>query len=569
MSFTQEEKALLLQLHNAYRSMVRPPAKNMRELVWDDDLEEFARQHSQACTGAHSSRSMVKVWSVLVSERWNLMAENLYWSYGDRYSIEEAMWMFWEEGIDYHISNNTCTHWRTCSHYKALVLETSWRVGCSINQCQNFSNNPYPGPAMLMTCSYNGMYLVDARPYTAGDTCSGCTRDIVGSQFANCRNRLCVTYQLLRRNEGFDGNTTIVGLDYSDFLADENREFNTRSLESTTAVFRATNANTTASRMIQTSTTAARVTETSTAVPRVIEASTTAARVTEISTAVPRITQTSTTAARVTETSTAVPRMTQTSTTAARVTETSTAVPRMTQTSTTAARVTETSTSVPRITQTSTTAARVTETSTAVPTMTQTSTTAARVTETSTAVPRVTEIRTTPSRRTEAGTAIFRVTETSTAAARTTEARTTASSVTEISAAASTATGTSIEALRVTADISATASLVPTAHQPSYWTTLSSQPEARSPSTSSATSTNPTIAVTKQIAEESTAKSDYPRTLHTLSIQDITTITDNLIEWNMLPGPEDGGLNTAQRYSHCSSNILPLVVIIMYYFLLF
>ena len=32
-SFTEEEKVLLLQLHNAYRSMVQPPARNMRELV--------------------------------------------------------------------------------------------------------------------------------------------------------------------------------------------------------------------------------------------------------------------------------------------------------------------------------------------------------------------------------------------------------------------------------------------------------------------------------------------------------------------------------------------------------
>ena len=53
--------------------------------LWDDDLEEYARQHSQACSGAHSARSMVKNWSPLVTERWDLMAENLYWSYGKQY----------------------------------------------------------------------------------------------------------------------------------------------------------------------------------------------------------------------------------------------------------------------------------------------------------------------------------------------------------------------------------------------------------------------------------------------------------------------------------------------------
>ncbi|GFR60546.1 hypothetical protein ElyMa_001824400 [Elysia marginata] len=190
-SFNEEEKVLLLKLHNAYRSMVQPPARNMREMVWDTDLENYARQHSQACSGAHSARSMVKVWSPLISERWDLMGENLYWSYGDRYSLEEALWMFWEEGSGYDISANTCTHRLTCGHYKVLVLESSWRVGCSINQCDSFTDNPYPGPAMFMTCSYNGMYLDAARPYSVGEACSGCNRETVGTQFANCRNRLC------------------------------------------------------------------------------------------------------------------------------------------------------------------------------------------------------------------------------------------------------------------------------------------------------------------------------------------------------------------------------------------
>ncbi|RUS85438.1 hypothetical protein EGW08_006829 [Elysia chlorotica] len=177
-SFTAEEKDLLLQLHNAYRSMVQPPAKNMKELVWDSDLEEYARQHSQACSGGHSARSMVKVWSPIVSERWDLMGENLYWSYGIMYSI------FF---VPYSVF----------SVMYALVLETSSRVGCSINQCDRFTDNPYPGPAMFMTCSYDGMYLDTERPYTIGEACSGCDRNTVGSQFANCRNRLCDDATLL------------------------------------------------------------------------------------------------------------------------------------------------------------------------------------------------------------------------------------------------------------------------------------------------------------------------------------------------------------------------------------
>ncbi|KAK3774779.1 hypothetical protein RRG08_019642 [Elysia crispata] len=256
-SFTEEEKSVLLQLHNAYRSMAQPPAQNMRELVWDTDLEEYARQHSQACSGGHSARSMVKVWSPLVSERWDLMGENLYWSYGkyqrrlehitldlrdlmgenlywsygDRYSIEEAMWMFWEEGSGYDIYNNTCNHRLTCGHYKALVLESSWRVGCSINQCDRFTDNPYPGPAMFMTCNYNGMYIDTDRPYTVGDSCSGCTRRSVGSQFANCRHRLCVSSRQLRGGTGFDGNTALIGIQHSDFTSGDDRtDLHTREL---------------------------------------------------------------------------------------------------------------------------------------------------------------------------------------------------------------------------------------------------------------------------------------------------------------------------------------------------
>nr|KAI8765889.1 peptidase inhibitor 16-like [Biomphalaria glabrata] len=214
-SFTEEEKSKLLNLHNAYRSMVIPQAANMRELIWDKDLEEFAKDHVQNCTGAHSHRSMVKRWKPNEPnswKEWSYMGEVLYYRYSHWYSIEEAMWMWWSEGKDYDITTNTCVNGKECGHYLVMTTAANSRVGCSINVCQKFSVSKYPTPATFMACVYDAPYFHTDRPYKVGDVCSECTRQKQGYHFQYCRHQLCIGPEQRFRKVGFSGNTSVTGI---------------------------------------------------------------------------------------------------------------------------------------------------------------------------------------------------------------------------------------------------------------------------------------------------------------------------------------------------------------------
>ncbi|KAH9512860.1 hypothetical protein Btru_036779 [Bulinus truncatus] len=187
------KKKLILDLHNAYRSMVIPEATNMKELIWDNDLEEFAKNHTHSCTGSHSNRQMVKKWRPEKEywNTWSLMGEVLYYHYSTWYSINEAMWMWWAEGKDYDISSLTCVPGRVCGHNQVMTTAANSKVGCSINVCKQFSVSKYPTPATYISCVYDAPYYTDVRPYTVGKSCSECTHKNQGYQFQYCRHKLC------------------------------------------------------------------------------------------------------------------------------------------------------------------------------------------------------------------------------------------------------------------------------------------------------------------------------------------------------------------------------------------
>uniref|UniRef100_A0A0B6ZEL9 SCP domain-containing protein n=1 Tax=Arion vulgaris TaxID=1028688 RepID=A0A0B6ZEL9_9EUPU len=208
--FTDDQKFDIVQIHNSYRSMVDPPAAYMRELLWDDDLENYAWNHTQACTGAHSAGTMIKVWPHSWSpiyETWKYMGENLYYMRAPWYSYKEAIWMFWEEGSKYDIATRTCTHKNTCTHYRVVTTDSSYRIGCAINTCNSFTNSGYKTPAVFMSCSYNGPIMKGSRPYDPGDGVRG---SLCRPQRKFYRHGLCVTTNMYFDKTGFDGNTSIV-----------------------------------------------------------------------------------------------------------------------------------------------------------------------------------------------------------------------------------------------------------------------------------------------------------------------------------------------------------------------
>ncbi|XP_059138852.1 cysteine-rich secretory protein LCCL domain-containing 2-like isoform X2 [Physella acuta] len=225
--FTEQEKNLILQISNAYRSMVFPRAVGMKELIWDSQYEDYAYNHTQKCTGAHSSGTInyVTTFPKVYTTTYRLRGEVLYYRYDSAYSIEEAFYMFWAEGLKYDIYTDGCTHPQTCGHYRVLMNEVSYRMGCALNLCKKFTESTYPTPTTFIMCSYDGQYTTDVKPYTVGPAGSNCEN--MGYSFQYIRNNLCISPNMRLFKTGYDGNTTVLGFDYNDVVMVEEMNLTT------------------------------------------------------------------------------------------------------------------------------------------------------------------------------------------------------------------------------------------------------------------------------------------------------------------------------------------------------
>ncbi|MEJ1288045.1 FYVE RhoGEF and PH domain containing 2 [Cricetulus griseus] len=53
-ALTEDEKQTMVELHNFYRAQVSPPASDMLQMRWDDDLAAFAKAYAEKCVWGHN-----------------------------------------------------------------------------------------------------------------------------------------------------------------------------------------------------------------------------------------------------------------------------------------------------------------------------------------------------------------------------------------------------------------------------------------------------------------------------------------------------------------------------------
>jgi len=183
---TEADKQELLELHNMQRSITalgdtgsQPPAKDMVELVWDEDIASGAKAWADNCNFAHDDSGY---------------GENLYTSYssGDNLdniqSLLTGVGKWYDEHVDYNYDSGSCGD--VCGHYTQNVWAKSTKLGCGYAECENI-----PGwYQVILVCRYDprGNYIGE-KPYEeAGDVseiASNCPADYVGDS----ESGLCVT----------------------------------------------------------------------------------------------------------------------------------------------------------------------------------------------------------------------------------------------------------------------------------------------------------------------------------------------------------------------------------------
>jgi uncharacterized protein YkwD len=52
---TEDERKMLVDLHNAWRRNVSVPAAGMKKMYWDDTLAMLAQKHADRCSFAHDN----------------------------------------------------------------------------------------------------------------------------------------------------------------------------------------------------------------------------------------------------------------------------------------------------------------------------------------------------------------------------------------------------------------------------------------------------------------------------------------------------------------------------------
>ncbi|KAF7255443.1 hypothetical protein EG68_08008 [Paragonimus skrjabini miyazakii] len=112
LSITEQDKQMLLQLHNAARAKIlagqvlgQPAAKYMPPMIWDDELAEKAQHWSNQCIAGHDSKFDRN------TTRWSWVGQN----FAGIKSVELGFTRWFEEYKSYNIYLPNCTG--VCGHY--------------------------------------------------------------------------------------------------------------------------------------------------------------------------------------------------------------------------------------------------------------------------------------------------------------------------------------------------------------------------------------------------------------------------------------------------------------------
>ncbi|NXB36154.1 PI16 inhibitor, partial [Eulacestoma nigropectus] len=168
-SLSDEEKKIILDEHNKYRSQVSPPAMAMMKMSWDKDLEVNAQAHAEKCIWDKNGRPGRKNFFAVAS------ALNV------KLAIEE-----WKgERKFYNFTTYECAKGQTCDNYTQMVWAETTHIGCEKRFCKKIDGTETEN-VHLFVCIYFPPGNVEGKvPYMKGPPCTTCPTGTV------CENNLC------------------------------------------------------------------------------------------------------------------------------------------------------------------------------------------------------------------------------------------------------------------------------------------------------------------------------------------------------------------------------------------
>lgn len=249
---SQNDIKEILQVHNMWRARIsnglvtrgkyggpQPPAADMEQMEWDDELARVAQRHADQCIFAHDCSKCRKVKRFNVGQNLHIYKQSIRsaatnWTRGinDWYNEVDLFDKKWVKPFKFSLP---------IGHYSAMLWSNTNKVGCGLTEYRDGK-----WFAKLYTCDYAPAgNFINGQMYHIGKPCSRCPRNMECSrQYPG----LCVPANTIVRNE-----------------IQNKKVKNTTSFKTTKTTRRTTKRTTTTTRR-PTSTTTARVTPTTASV---------------------------------------------------------------------------------------------------------------------------------------------------------------------------------------------------------------------------------------------------------------------------------------------------------------
>ncbi|NWU80325.1 PI16 inhibitor, partial [Onychorhynchus coronatus] len=170
-SLSDEEKKIILDEHNRYRSQVSPPARAMMKMTWDKELESLAQSYAEKCIWDHNK------------ER-GRRGENLF-AMAPMLELEFAVEDWNGEEKFYNLTTSTCAPGQMCGHYTQVVWSDTKQIGCGAKFCEKIEGIETENMHLLVCNYYPPGNVKGKKPYWEGPPCSQCPEGTV------CVDNLC------------------------------------------------------------------------------------------------------------------------------------------------------------------------------------------------------------------------------------------------------------------------------------------------------------------------------------------------------------------------------------------
>ncbi|XP_075034608.1 uncharacterized protein LOC142096023 isoform X2 [Mixophyes fleayi] len=185
-ALTDEEKKILVDKQNFYRSQMDPPAAGMKMLHWDTNLEDLATSYAAKCIWEHN-------------EDRGFRGENLFMMSGSGLDVGLGLDDWHRERDFYNFTTNICQEGQMCGHYTQMVWADTERVGCGMKFCEKVEGfdeqNMY-----LLVCNYEPPGNFEGeKPYKIGVPCSACPPTHI------CKESLCADKDIEQKERSTAG----------------------------------------------------------------------------------------------------------------------------------------------------------------------------------------------------------------------------------------------------------------------------------------------------------------------------------------------------------------------------